>query len=140
MKKKFMAVSTAFVISAASVWLVLAAFDPEGNMNAYGYVAGALFWLGLLGGIVGYFLCFRKAYEGPNVLRFFSNKPASVTDAVLIISAAATAYSVWKGTGNEIVILASVSLLMLSIYFHFLLNGKIFTEILLQHKKGRETV
>ena len=140
MKKKFLLISVSFFLSAASLWMVLGAFDQAGNMNALGYAAGAIFWLGLFTGIVGYFFCFRKAYPGPNILKFFSNKPAKVTDGILIVSAAVTIYGACRVETNELVILTAVFLLVLSLYFHFLLNGKVFTEILQENKKGRETV
>lgn len=125
-------------MSAASVWLVLAAFDKEGNMNTLGYVAGAVFWLGLIGGIIGYILCFRKAYPKPNVWKFFSNKPAKAVDGILVLSAAVTIYGACRVETNELIVLMEIFLLLLSIYFHFLLNGKVFTEILQEDKKGRE--
>ena len=140
MKKKFLLISVSFFLSAASLWMVLGAFGQAGNMNALGYAAGAIFWLGLFTGIVGYIFCFRKAYPGPNILKFFSNKPAKVTDGILIVSAAVTIYGACRVETNELVILTAVFLLVLSLYFHFLLNGKVFTEILQENKKGRETV
>lgn len=137
MKRKFLIISAAFFLSAASLWLVLAAFDQEGNMNMIGYAAGAVFWLGLLGGIAGYILCFRKAYPGPNVWKFFSNKPAAAADVILIVSAAVTIYGACRVETNEMIILTAVFLLLLGLYFHFLLNGKVFAEILLENKKGK---
>ena len=127
MKKKFLLISVSFFLSAASLWMVLGAFDQEGSMNALGYAAGAIFWLGLFVGIAGYIFCFRKA-------------PAKVTDGILIVSAAVTIYGACRVETNELVILTAVFLLVLSLYFHFLLNGKVFTEILRENKKGRETV
>ena len=50
MKKKFLLISVSFFLSAASLWMVLGAFDQAGNMNALGYAAGAIFWLGLFTG------------------------------------------------------------------------------------------
>lgn len=140
MKKKFLLISVSFFLSATSLWMVLGAFDQAGNMNALGYAAGVIFWLGLFVGIAGYIFCFRKAYPGPNILKFFSNKPAKVTDGILIVSAAVTIYGACRVETNELVILTAVFLLVLSLYFHFLLNGKVFTEILQENKKGRETV
>ena len=91
-KKAFAIVYIQFLISAVSVWMVLGAFDAEGKLNTLGYTAGVLFWLGILGGVVSYIIFFRKAYKGPNVLKFFSNKPAMAADVVLIISLAATIF------------------------------------------------
>lgn len=136
-RKEFFVVSVAFLISALSAWMILAAFDSEGNMNIWGYVAGVLFWLGLLGGIAGYILFFRKAYPKPNVLKFFSNKPAIAADGIFILSAAVTIYGTCRGGMNQIVEVAAIFLLLLSLYMHFLLNGKVFTEILLNSEKGK---
>lgn len=137
MKQKFLIISASFFLSAASVWLVLAAFDQEGHMNVLGYMAGTVFWLGLLGGIAGYIICFRKRYPKPNVWKFFSNRPAIAADGILIVSAAVTIYGACRVETGEMVILTAVFLLLLSIYFHFLLNGKVFAEILLESKKGK---
>ena len=110
MKRKFLLISISFFLSAASLWMVLGAFDQEGSMNALGYAAGAIFWLGLFVGIAGYIFCFRKAYPGPNILKFFSNKPAKVTDGILIVSAAVTIYGACRVETNELVILTAVFL------------------------------
>ena len=117
--------------------MVLGAFDAEGKLNPLGYTAGVLFWLGILGGVVSYILFFRKAYKGPNVLKFFSNKPAMAADVVLIISLAATIFLANRRNVNQIAVMMFIFLLVLSLYSHFLLNGKIFTAILIENKKGK---
>ena len=136
-KKAFTSVYIQFLISAVSVWMVLGAFDAEGKLNPLGYTAGVLFWLGILGGVVSYILFFRKAYKGPNVLKFFSNKPAMAADVVLIISLAATIFLANRRNVNQIAVMMFIFLLVLSLYSHFLLNGKIFTAILIENKKGK---
>lgn len=90
MKQRFLLAAAAFFLSAASVWFVPAAFDETGSMNGLAYAAGALFWVGLLGGTAVYVLSFRKKYKRPNVLKFFSNGAALVSDGVLFISAGVT--------------------------------------------------
>ncbi|WP_346911245.1 hypothetical protein [Faecalicatena orotica] len=136
-KKAFMLVYIQFLISAASVWMVLVAFDSEGNMNPLGYAAGVLFWLGILGGVISYIIFFRRTFRKPNVLKFFSNKPAVIADIVFIISLAATIFLVCTNSANQIAAVMFVFLLVLSLYSHFLLNGKIFTAILIENKKGK---
>lgn len=138
--KRFMVVYIQFLISALSVWMVLAAFDAEGNMKPLGYAGGAVFWLGILGGVVSYIIFFRKKFHRPNVLKFFSNKPAMTADAVLIISLVVTIFLENRNYANKIVAVMFVFLLILSLYSHFLLNGKIFTKILIENrkKKGRQ--
>lgn len=137
-KQAFTIAYIPFLISAASVWMILGAFDTEGNMNALGYIAGSLFWLGLLGGIGSYIYFFRKRYQGPNVLKFFSNKPAMAADVIFIISLAVNILLVKQDYTNRIVALLFIFLLLLSLYSHFLFNGKIFTKILIENKKERE--
>lgn len=139
-KKAFVIVYIEFLVSAASVWMVLSAFDAEGNLSPLGYAGGILFWLGLFGGIISYAVFFRKRFKGPNVLRFFSNNAAITADVTAIVSLAAVILFANQTDVNQFAALLSTFLLQVGIYSHFLLNGKIFTEILIENKKqkGRE--
>lgn len=140
MKQRFLLAAAAFFLSAASVWFVPAAFDENGSMNGLAYAAGALFWAGLLGGTAVYVLSFRKKYKRPNVLKFFSNGAALVSDGVLLISAGVTGYAAYAGNVERTVILGAIFFLLLSLYFHFLLNGQVFTDIVGKRKgKGNRT-
>ena len=55
----------------------------------------------------------------------------------VIISLAATIFLVNRRNVNQIAVIMFIFLLVLSLYSHFLLNGKIFTAILIENKKGK---
>lgn len=137
MKKKFTIISVPFLLSAVSVWMVPGAFDPEGNLNAMGYAAGILFWAGLLGGGISYFVCFRKRHLRPGFLKAFSNKPAAAADGTFLISLAALIVLSHLAQSIQAAELLFTFLLLLSVYAHFLFNGKIFSEILAENKRGK---
>lgn len=135
----FAIVLTAFCISAASVLLVPFAIGKDGNLDTAGYLAGILFWAGLVTGMAGYFLLWVKTRAQikmglkksrlPSVLRFFSNPPAIVTDMAFMIGMAGTVYCVQSGTKNKIVAVICLLLLLIGIYAHFLFNGKVYQYI-----------
>lgn len=133
---KFGVIYLGFLISAASVWMIPMSFDTKGNMNGLGYVTGAVFWAGLLCGILGYILCFRNM-EKPGMRHIFNNKPAIAADVILVVSLAVVIYSIYRGV-NEMVGILAIFLLLISLYSHFLLNGKAFFYILNEKKEEGE--
>lgn len=140
-KKWFSLVMLAFAVSSVSVILVPFAVGKDGNLNSLGYAAGIMFWAGLLLGIAGYILLNKKAnIQGkentekedtekkkiPDVLRFFSNPPAKVMDGILIIGIIGTIYCGIHAEVNQIIAVVFLLFLVLGIYAHVLLNGKIY--------------
>lgn len=125
-----------FFVSAVTPILIPFATGKDGNLNPLGYVAGAMFWTGLLGGILGYILLFRKdrrmlkektaERKLPPGLRFFSNPPASVMDLVMVIGVAGTIYCVLKFTVNPFAEVIFLWMMLTGIYAHFLLNGNMY--------------
>lgn len=138
----------AFLISSLSVVLVPFSISKNEELNTMGYVSGTLFWLGLLAGCVVYFYLYYKNKEmiqeaiehpkRPAVINFFSNKPGSISDIVLIISIAISIYCAVKITVNSVIVLIFLFLLLVSIYGHFLFNGKIYRYICNKQKKITE--
>lgn len=138
MKKGFVGVMAAFAVSALSPVLIPFALDRDGNLNGVGYAAGALFWLGLIAGTAGYVLLYlqykKKRTEKnkrklPSPLCFFSNRPAQIMDAVLIIGLIGTIYCIVNVTANQIVAVVFLLLTLAGIYAHFLLNGNVYQYI-----------
>ena len=138
MKKGFAGVLAAFAVSALSPVLIPFALDGDGNLNGAGYAAGVMFWLGMIAGIIGYILLYsqykKKRTEKtkrklPSPLRFFSNRPAQVMDAVLIIGLIGTIYCIVNVTADQIVAAAFLLLALAGIYAHFLLNGNVYQYI-----------
>lgn len=147
-KKGFLGVMLAFLISSLSVVLVPFSISKNEELNTVGYVSGTLFWLGLLAGCAAYFYLYyeNKAMiqetiehpKRPAVINFFSNKPGVVSDIVLIISLAISIYCAVKITVNSVIVLIFLFLLLVSIYGHFLFNGKIYRYICNKQKKITE--
>lgn len=147
-KKWFLLVMLAFAVSSASVILVPFSIGKDGNLNAAGYVSGAMFWAGLLLGIGGYVLLSKKAdirtedakeKKIPNLLRFFSNPPAKVMDGILIIGLAGTAYCAINITVTQILAVLFLVFTVAGIYAHILLNGKIYRYIWTIQKNTEDT-
>ena len=138
MKKEFAGVLAAFAVSALSPVLIPFALDGDGNLSGAGYAAGAMFWLGLIAGIVGYILLYLKYRKNetvktkrrlPSPLCFFSNRPAQIMDAVLIVGLIGTIYCIVNVTVNQIVAVVFLLLALAGIYAHFLLNGNVYQYI-----------
>ena len=110
------------------------------------YVIGILFWAGLLAGSVFYIFLYRK-YKNrivtelpdgrvPAFLRFFSSPAAAATDLALILGIGGMVYCSLAEKPAEGLELASMFLLVTSLYLHFLVNGKIFRYISQSKKRG----
>ncbi len=138
-KKGFLGVMLAFLISSLSVVLVPFSISKNEELNTVGYVSGALFWIGLLAGCAVYFYLYYKNKamiqetiehpKRPAVINFFSNRIGIISDIVLIISLAISIYCAVKITVSSIISLTFLFLLLLSIYGHFIFNGKIYRYI-----------
>lgn len=139
MKKWFLLVMLAFAVSSSSVLLVPFAVGEDGSLNTVGYVSGILFWGGLLAGIGGYILINKKTdfqrtedmeeKNVPDILKFFSNPPAKIMDVILIIGIMGTIYCAANTAVSEIIATIFLLFLLVGIYSHILLNGKIYQSI-----------
>lgn len=145
MKKGLAAVAGAFLLSSLSVILVPFSLNESNNLNIAGYISGILFWMGLLAGSGGYFFLYYKNKKRiqekiqhpkrPAVICFFSSSIGTAADIVLIISLVVTIYCAVKITVNQTVSLVFLFLLIISIYSHFIFNGKIYRYICQKTKK-----
>lgn len=148
-KKQFLLILTAFIISACMVVLIPFSTGDDGNLSLLGYAAGILFWAGLIAGIIGYLYLYKKGKAViaehidkkriPSGLRFFSNPPAAVMDAVLIISLAGTIYCALHVTVSQYIAMVFLLLTLAGVYAHFLLNGKIY-QYIWNSKKGHQSL
>lgn len=142
-KKGFLLVLSAFMLSAATTLMIPFSTGKDGCLNRVGYAAGIIFWLGLAAGITGYILLVRKIKAGHvqgteetrqekgrlTVFRFFSNPPAGIMDIVMIIGMAGTIYCAVNITVNQMAAAVFLLMLLAGIYLHFLLNGNIYRYI-----------
>lgn len=148
MKKGFLGVMAAFMVSAVTPLLIPLSLDGSGNMTPMGYAAGVMFWAGLIVGIAGYVLLYRVSKEKLpkeileqgkiGALRFFSNQVSKITDALLIIGLAGTIYCVINTDANQILAMGFLFILLASVYLHFLLNGKLYKYIESNSQKIRK--
>lgn len=135
-----------FGISSISPLLVPFAIGEDGLLNIVGYVAGIMFWAGLILGILGCVLL-KKAWERlqnknsniegkrkPSALRFFSNSHAKVVDGVMIAGFAGVLFSLVNINLNEWLVIIFLVMMLAGVYGHFLVNGYIY-ESILNHKK-----
>ena len=132
-KKGLCAVIAAFLLSSLSVILVPFSINGTSELNQVGYVSG------ILAGSGGYFFLYYKIKnkiqqngdypKRPAIICFFSNRAGTINDAVLIISIVVSIYCAVKITVNQTVALIFLFLLLLSIYGHFIFNGKIYRYI-----------
>ena len=139
MKKGFLGVMAAFAISAVTPILIPFALDSNGNLNSLGYAAGVMFWAGLALGCAGYALLYRKERgkiteeiekrKLPSALCFFSNRPAKVTDGIMIAAIIGTIFCAVNVTVNQIAAAVFLLLALAGVYAHFLLNGKMYQYI-----------
>lgn len=124
-KKRFLGVMGLFLLSALTPALIPFAVDKNGDLTQIGYAAGALFWLGLLLGIVAYLFLARKAKplteqagkrKLPSVICFFSNTPAI----------AATIYCALHIEVNDFLAITALVFALAGVYAHFLFNGNVY--------------
>lgn len=150
-RKGFIGVLAAFMVSAVTPLLIPFALDGDGNLNGAGYAAGVMFWAGLIAGCVGYALLYRKGKQNlpkriqnerkPATVKFFSSRGARISDVLLIISLAVTIYCMVNINANQTIAAVFLFLLLAAVYLHFLLNGKIYHYIeksLLITKEGEK--
>lgn len=146
LKGVFLITSILFIISALSPILVPFSTGEDGMMNMIGYIAGAMFWMGLIPGIVGCVLLNRQwkkmgkriGEKGqkklPTALHFFSNPPAKIFDVVMFIGIAGVIYGMVDITASTFIVVLSLTMMLAGVYGHFLLNGDIFNYIFAREK------
>lgn len=138
-RKGFIGVLAAFMVSAVTPLLIPFALDGDGNLNGAGYAAGVMFWAGLIAGCAGYALLYRKEKEKietgaekrnrPSALYFFSNLPAKAADGIMIVGVIGTVICAVNVTVNQTVAVIFLLLMLAGIYAHFLFNGKLYSYI-----------
>lgn len=143
----FAVVSVFFGISGFSVLLTPYSVMDNGKLAPAGYAAGILFWAGMILGIMAYVLLYREykktgiteAKPAHKLLRYVCSNPAATVADVLL--AAALVMMVYVSVNirfSQTVAMISLFLLVISIYAHFLLNGKVFRYIYKNYLEKRK--
>lgn len=149
MKRQLMIPLCCFALTSLAILIMpFTASSETGMQQGLGYAAGILFWAGLVSGIITFIAVNRKNRKFireqkekgnlPAGRWFFRNQPAAVVDSLLIVSLTATiiiAAGASFGSVPEIIFLL---VLVTTAYLHFLVNGNLFTYILLKEKAGKE--
>lgn len=126
-----------FLLSAVSVFMIPLAASEEGKPSKAGIAVGSLFWIGVFLGIIFYliaWLCVREARgyrrlrekTRPGCICFCKTKPALVTDLLFIPMAAITIIGSCIRNVPEPLMLAGMSLMLLTFFWHFVLNGRVY--------------
>jgi len=127
-----------YCLSAATPIFVPFAIDASGDMNILGYVAGGVFWAGLLLGSILYLVLIlitrpkrrgRRKKGIPSQLRFFGSTASKITDSVFLVGLCGTIYGYVSKTDQQAIIVIFLVLLLIGIYTHFLVNGKVYQNI-----------
>ena len=120
-----------FVMSSSSfLFIPTSNFNGSYTQQITAYLVGILFWGGLLSGIVSLIILdfkrrktkFRKSCC-PGMLRFFRNKKAKICDFCMIASVLAFIISEKQLGLYHTLSLVLLTVTVLSIYFHSILNG-----------------
>lgn len=140
-----------FIVSAVcfgltSLSTVLLPFIGE-EQKIFAYIAGVLFWIGIVSGFINYLLLYRhekkmldmKKSKGklPAGCAFFRNRFAGIADSIFIISLGGTIFFAVRsgkyGIWEWIMLFFCIS----SLYYHFLLNGKVFQYLSESKKRSK---
>lgn len=122
-KKRLIYSAAAYMLSALSAILAM--------LDVSAVICGIFFWGGLLAGIGLYITAVRALPESAQTarggaFRFFTNKIAGITDVILVISMGLTVVFSIRYESSQTVAAFILFLLILSVYGHFVFNGKVF--------------
>lgn len=126
-----------YAVTAASVFLLPFSGSEEDTLSPAGFAAGIVFWAGLILGTLTYFLAWRqvrnhrgyqklKAATRPGCISFGRNIPALVADILFIPMAVITIIGSCIRNVPELLMLVSMSLMLLTFFWHFVLNGRVY--------------
>lgn len=138
-----------FLMFAVSFLLMpLGSETPTENISAYTMVAGLMFWISIIMGIVtqcvlahrrrSWYVIHRirkvRATQKVGLISFFKNSYAVVADVVTILSLIGLVIAMIATQGTGYICYVLVSLFVFSFSMHCILNGKVFYHIINQNK------
>lgn len=137
-KYNIITISLAVLESALILCIPLVNLDGSPSQRVGAYVLAAFFWIGIIVECIFVHLStqerrrmerrgFRNRalkHSPPGVISFFKNLEATVVDVFLFISALLVVILVWTQVKTGWMIMAGISVLLLSFNLHCILNGK----------------
>ena len=139
-----------FGIHAASVWLEPFAFQTNGDgITIVGYLAGAIFWLGWLGGNLFFWLAWYMMHQStvyqeqkkkmlPGILAFFRTKGVRRIDSIWIAALLISILgNLWVKVPNTLTLIA-MSITLFMFYLHMIVNGRVYRYMISNERKERK--
>lgn len=136
------------MFSVSFLLMPLGSETPTENISAYTMVAGLMFWISIIMGIVtqcvlahrrrSWYVIHRirkvSATQKVGLISFFKNSYAIVADVVTILSLIGLVIAMIATQGTGYICYVLVSLFVFSFSMHCILNGKVFYHIINQNK------
>lgn len=136
------------MFSVSFLLMPLGSETPTENISAYTMVAGLMFWISIIMGIVtqcvlahrrrSWYVIHRirkvRTTQKVGLISFFKNSYAIVADVVTILSLIGLVIAMIATQGTGYVCYVLVSLFVFSFSMHCILNGKVFYHIINQNK------
>lgn len=139
-----------FFVSALTV--VLLPYTGGGSENTMSFIdvlVGALFWIGIIVGIVFYtwvWLIVRKDIQfhkvklmmKPAFQNFGSNTEAMITDIIFLVAVAGVIVSIFVPNMPDILILTCLFFMIYNFCMHFVLNGRVYKYVFKRKRERKE--
>jgi hypothetical protein len=133
-----------YAVTAFSVILIPKAIDQKGNLTAFGYTAGCMFWIGLVFGLICFLFAWKTARRQPlyqkirgwfgiGAFSFGKTKLALVTDILCAVALVVIILgnTVWHF--RDILMISVLIIFIITFLWHFIVNGRVF--IYAHHKR-----
>lgn len=139
-----------FGLHAASVLLEPFAFQlGRDGITKAGYLAGTIFWLGWLGGILFFWLAWHMMHQStvyqeqkkkmlPGILAFFRTKGVKRIDSIWIVALLISILgNLWVKVPNTLTLIA-MSITLFMFYLHMIVNDRVYRYMISNERKERK--
>lgn len=135
-KRHFLQMVSLFaLVSVSMLMLPLRSYVQVKNLPVLSIITGSIFWIGLLSGCISFCVLHvrlrRRLDEAipkkgiPYGLHFFGNRPAVVTDILLIGSLILNLLNLFGFSLPEVVAWIAMIILITTVYLHFVFNSRV---------------
>lgn len=139
-RKLFLISMFGFLLSSASVFLVILIPEGEKGLTQAGMATGILFWIGMFLGILFFVLSWKlikndeqylktKGDRKPGYISFGKTKGGLIADGLTLLFLVITILGNTAVHFPELVMVVSMFILIYSFYLRFLLNGRVYRYI-----------